>query len=174
MVVPKTKREMMDEHPSYHGAISGEEAEKRLKICCTHGYLTRYSENSQCYVLSVYQEFPHEEVVKHFPITFTSNGGQKMYKISSDEEPKGLQAMLTYYECNRIDPALKNIGGCVSLQEYLRRQKEQEGHDQQVNVPPPAAPKKDPPQIPAPQATPVQSGRRGQRDTSKSSKCRLL
>lgn len=178
----------MDEHPSYHGEISGEEAGERLKICCTHGYLTRYSENSQRYVLSVYQKFPHKEVTKHFPITFTNNGGQNMYQISSDEEPKGLQAMLTHYEKSRIDPALQNIGSCVSLDEYLRRHQEQERHHQKENVPPPAAQREDPPQVQAPQTNfniPVQppeggqreqpeGGQREQRNAQKSSKCILL
>ncbi len=104
--------ELMDEHISYQQAITGKEAYKRLKRSSSgHCYLTRYSESRQCYVLSVYQKKPNN-VTKHFKIIFfKSSQGNEVYKIEGkDEKFNGLEAMLTHYENNRIDPALGNIG----------------------------------------------------------------
>lgn len=42
--------------PSYHGAITGEEAERKLREHGGNCYLTRYSESREVYVLSVYKD----------------------------------------------------------------------------------------------------------------------
>lgn len=118
---PIIESEMLDDHKSYHEEITGEEAEKRLKKCCTHGYLTRYSKQRPTsslgkdpYVLTVYRKAPNDEVIRHFPIIFEKG---KEYRIS-DRPFKSLQEMLGHYEEHRIDPALKKIGRAVTEDEY--------------------------------------------------------
>ena len=106
---------MMDEHHSYHQAITGKEAEERLKMCGDHCYLTRYSEARGCYILSVYTK----QNVKHFEISFEPSGDHKVYKISGKaEEFNAIEAMLAHYENHRIDPAIKTIGRCIKEQEW--------------------------------------------------------
>ncbi len=131
--VRKSENEMMDEHPSYHEEITGDEAEKRLKLCSNHGYLTRHSKKNQSYVLSVHKQTGLEDVFKHFPILFT-NGDSKMYQIGVGcKEFANLLEMLNFYERNRIDPSLKSIGTHVTEDEYCRR--EQEGNNPPKLVP---------------------------------------
>ena len=111
----------MDEHNSYHQAITGKEAEKRLKKCGSHCYLTRYSENRKRYMLTVYQKKP-TYVMKHFEIFFEHLEAHKVYKIDGkDQEFDGIGAMLHHYENSRIDPALKNIGRSVSENDYTSK-----------------------------------------------------
>ena len=112
----------MDPHESYHHAITGAEAEKRLRGCGNHCYLTRYSEERKCYMLSVYQKMPNH-VMKNFQITFQHyDENDKMYKIEGKtKEFGGLQEMLRYYEQKPIDPAFSNIGRCITEQEYISK-----------------------------------------------------
>ena len=61
---------MIGEHESYHQEIKGEEATRRLKQHGGHCYLTRYSGDRECYILSVYegQIPPSNPVIKHFKV----------------------------------------------------------------------------------------------------------
>ncbi len=109
---------MIDPHPCYHHAITGKEAEKKMKNSGDHCYLTRYSEIKKCYVLSVYQKKPNR-VMKHFEISVTEFEGQKQYKIDGKTRVfNGIKELLTYYENNSIDPALKNIGVGIEEEQY--------------------------------------------------------
>ena len=54
--------------PSYHGDISGREAEKRLHENSGHCHLTRYSIKHDCYVLSVQFTKGEKNDIKHFKI----------------------------------------------------------------------------------------------------------
>ncbi len=118
--INKPEHEMMDEHPSYHEQITGKEAEKRLQRCTEHGYLTRYSKINQYYVLSVCRKTVSGATLKHFRIVFKNNGHCKEYQIGEKTEKtfQSLLEMLNYYEKNRIDPALNNIGQPVTEDEY--------------------------------------------------------
>ncbi len=121
----KSANEMMDEHASYHEEITGDEAEKRLKLCSTHGYLTRHSKENQSYVLSVHKQTDSDNLFKHFPIHFT-NGDRKMYQIGErGKEFVNLLEMLNFYERTRIDPSLKSIGAIVTEDDYCRRKQEE-------------------------------------------------
>ena len=101
---------MMDEDESYQGAMTGEEAEKQLKMSGIHCYLVRYSEKRKSYILSVYKEKPY--TMKHFKIIVNDD----IYKIEGKSmEFNGIEALRTYYENNRIDPALSNIGKRINL-----------------------------------------------------------
>ena len=113
-----TEEQMMERHESYHRSISGEEAERRLNACGNHCYLTRYSENRRCYVLSVYQKKP-VPITKHFRICVDNTGDSKMYRVEGKTlEFKGMEALLREYETNPIDPAFMTIGRPITEAEY--------------------------------------------------------
>ena len=113
---PMNERFMMGEHKSYHQAISGEEAERRLKQCGKrHCYLTRYSERQKSYILSIYEKTPND-VMRHFKIIIVSKDvNSRIYKIEEkDQEFESIDSLLAHYEGNRIDPALRSIGRAIS------------------------------------------------------------
>lgn len=106
---------MLEDHSSYHQSITREEAEKRLKKCGGHCYLTRFSRTNEKYILSVYQEKP-TKTIEHYKITIhecvrLEDKGKSFSNIAE---------LLTFYENNRVSPAFKNIGQCYSEDEYER------------------------------------------------------
>lgn len=149
----KTANELMDEHKSYHEEITGIEAEKRLKLCSSHGYLTRHSKENQHYILSVCKETATDYIFKHFPIVFTNDGTHKEYRIGERGKVfKSLQEMLQFYERSRIGPALKTIGQCVTEREYIEEMRAQA----QPQPPAQAAPAQAAPVQAAPVQPPAQ------------------
>ena len=66
---------------SYHGDISGKEAEKKLLEYSGHCHLTRYSKRKGCYVMSVQLIKGGSNVIKHFRIV----DGEKM-SIDTNEK----------------------------------------------------------------------------------------
>lgn len=108
---------MMGEHASYQQNITGSEAEQRLAMCGRPCYLTRFSEKLQCYVLSVHKR----DTVKHFKIIIEED-----YQHRIDGKRKtfsDIDALLSYYERNRFDPAFSMIGRCYTEQDF-RQEKE--------------------------------------------------
>ena len=122
MAVTVSEQHIIEDHNAYHRAITGKEAEKRLKKCGSHCYLTRYSDKHKCYVLTVYEKNPNN-VMKHFEIAFEHFGGRKEYKLKGKENEvfDGIGAMLHHYETHTFDPALTNIGRCITEQEYMSK-----------------------------------------------------
>ncbi|XP_064385797.1 putative uncharacterized protein DDB_G0271606 isoform X5 [Halichondria panicea] len=114
-------REMIIKHRSYHNEISGEEAEKRLRVFSNHHYLTRYSENKKCYILSVCasDEDLQFEKTKHFQLKLSDQG----IKIQEKKRFADLEEMLNYYETNRLDTAFPRIGVCLTEDDYRARVK---------------------------------------------------
>ncbi len=56
---------------------------------------------------------------------------ERVYKIEGkDEEFNGLGRMLIHYENNRIDPALKSIGRCITEEEYKKLPDKQEEEEE--------------------------------------------
>ena len=108
---------MIEDHASYHRAITGEEGEKRLKKHGGSCYLTRYSESQECYILTVY-ESASNPVKKHFAIEKSDTGEHKIRGKSMTFS--GIQQLLEYYEQNTIDPALRSIGKAYTEDEYKR------------------------------------------------------
>ncbi len=110
---------MITQHRSYHNEISGEEAEKRLKIFGNHHYLTRYSENQKCYILSVCasDEDLQFEKIKHFQLKLSDQG----IEIQEKKQFADLEEMLKYYETNRLDTAFPKIGDCLTEDNYRAR-----------------------------------------------------
>lgn len=112
---------MHHSHPSYHHATNGQEAERRLRKSGDHCYLIRFSERCHCYVLTVYKKKPHD-ILKHFQIYFSHSMSKSSYKLLGKTRDFGdLASMLHYYENNRIDFALENIGRPVTEQEYYMK-----------------------------------------------------
>lgn len=99
---------MMGEHPSYHQAITGAEAEQRLKEYNVHCYLTRYSKLHEGYVLSVYENQIQNSVIEHFCIEVLNDGKLKI--AGKNRTFDDIQHLLLHYEKHRINPALRSIG----------------------------------------------------------------
>ena len=112
---------MIGEHPSYHQAITGMEIERRLEEAGGHRYLTSYSKEHKCYVLSVfeYKTPPSDSAIEHFQIEIASNTG--MLRVQNKTQSfDDISSLLRYYERNRIDPALRTIGEAYTEEEYKR------------------------------------------------------
>ena len=112
---------ILKEHAAYHQAINGEEAERRLKKCGGHCYLTRYSNAQECYVLSVHEHQRHSKpTICHFKIVIEDNGEHRIDgKVIVFQD---IQSLLGHYEQERIDPALRSIGKAYTEAEYTRMQ----------------------------------------------------
>lgn len=111
---------MIGEHPSYHQAITGAEAEHRLKQRGGHCYLIRYSKKNRCYVLSVYKEQRSlQPEIEHFEIIVGENGKHSIEgKVEAFDS---IESLLEYYEQNRINPSLSSIGREYTYQEAVER-----------------------------------------------------
>ena len=85
---------------SYHGIISGREAERRLLGKKEKCYLTRYSARHTCYVLSVRFLEGRFSTVKHFKIC-----DEDMLWVDSDDKMikfQTLQELTSYYTENPL------------------------------------------------------------------------
>jgi hypothetical protein len=112
----------LEEHEGYHQAITGREAEKRLRKNGGHCYLTRYSKFQKCYILSIHKAQKHSRpVIEHFKIIIEGDGKHKI--DGKDKTFDGIKELLEYYEGNRIDPALKSIGQPYTEDAHLRSRK---------------------------------------------------
>ena len=121
-----SESEMLGEHPSYHQAITGKEARRRLKQNGGHCYLTRYSKANKCYVLSVYEHQypPSLPSVEHFEIKVITNTG-KLGLRNKTQIFDNIDTLLQYYRCNRISPALRSIGEAYAEKECKRVEQEE-------------------------------------------------
>ena len=113
------EEDMMEEHTSYHNAITGEEAICRLKQSgLPHCYLTRYSQDKLIYVLTVYWRQRPQDVEEHFEL----RNEQGRCKIArKHQEFENLKELLEHYEQHRISPSLPNIGQNYMFQTYNAR-----------------------------------------------------
>ena len=124
---------MITKHRSYHNEICGKEAVKRLRVFGDHHYLTRFSENRKCYILSVCtsDEDLQFEKIKHFQLKLSDQG----IKIQEKKQFEDLEEMLKYYETSRLDTAFPRIGDCLTEDDYrarVREIREQQVQQQQV------------------------------------------
>lgn len=104
---------MMGEHASYHQNITGLEAQQRLTMCGRLSYLTRFSEQWKCYILSVYKPGP---VIKHFKIVIEDDG---QHRIDGKRMTfPDIGALLSHYERTRPDPAFTTTGQYYTEQDY--------------------------------------------------------
>ena len=126
----RDETEMLGEHESYHEMIDGKEARRRLQLFHKHCYLTRFSETSDCYILSVYKRQTPNDVFINFEIVIKGNG--KVQIKGKKKEFDNIKELLNHYENNRIDPALSSIGRmCPKLAEQEQCRQDEECQQEQ-------------------------------------------
>ena len=118
ITIAMDENKMIEAHSSYHLSIPGSEAIRRLqssgKDCC---YLTRFSENQDCYILSVFMKQTPQNVDMHFQIMI--EGSKKRLRghtLSFDH----IDDLLAHYEKKEIHPSLWNIGYNYTEKEYKK------------------------------------------------------
>ncbi len=119
------ERKMLANHKAYHQRITGEEAERRLKLSDRrlklsdrHSYLTRYSKPNECYTLSVYEHQTPNDVVEHFKIVIKNDA--RVGIEGKDTLFNKIEELLHHYEDNTIDPAFASIGQAYTLEDYKK------------------------------------------------------
>ena len=109
----------INNHPSYHGAMEGNESQMELKHHSESCYLTRYSERRNVYVLSVMKVSGGTRVFQHFTIDIRNRNNDISYEIKgADMKFKHLSDMLKFYQCNPVSHSVSNIGECVMAYDY--------------------------------------------------------
>lgn len=95
------------EHPSYHGGMSGIDAESKLLEQNGDYYLTRYSEARCQYTLTV----ARNGVCAHFDLIITSSGQDNVYEIDGSEmQSKDIFALLDFYKSNPLSHTISGVG----------------------------------------------------------------
>ena len=110
----------MPNHSSYHGEVTGAEAEERLKenggIC----FLTRYSTRQGKYVFSVIDSSAN---VHHIEITIDQDA--PLFSLKNTEKQfKSMENLFRYYRSNPLTSSIRSIGKpCYQpeLQVFYRR-----------------------------------------------------
>ena len=95
------------EHPSYHGPMTGADAESRLQEHGGNYYLTRYSRARDQYSLTV----ARNGVCAHFDLIITHSGIYNEYEIDGSEmQSKDIFSLLDYYKSNPLSHTINGIG----------------------------------------------------------------
>ncbi len=101
----------MNYHSSYHGNLTGRDAEQLLKLEASHHcYLIRYSKKRKCYVLSVKYMKISEIDVAHFRIQLAN---RKMWLDAEGNEAvqfDSLEDMLLHYRDHPLNYGILGIG----------------------------------------------------------------
>ena len=121
MTLPIAERKFIDPTTSYHGAITGKEAVKRLKKADGDFYLTRFSHNHGCYFLTVIKCNP-SMMVGQFPLHIDKNSRRQCCVKGMESSFGTIDELLTHYETNRIHPMFDNIGRRLTLERYTNIQ----------------------------------------------------
>ena len=105
-VLPNLKHQM-SEHRSYHGPLTGDEAEHILKQNTEPNcYLTRYSNNRQSYILSVInaekKSFHFQLIIDNDVPSYEIQGTQKKHNSLDD--------LLKHLERTPLSPTIRYIG----------------------------------------------------------------
>ena len=113
----------MPEHSSYHGDISGPEAERILKESPKRNcYLTRYSRNSSTYTLSVVYIYNNQDKVLHLKLSIDNERLQHSLE-GTEKIFTTLNELLQYYENNPLSPEIRNLGSPCLPSSHLQRKK---------------------------------------------------
>ena len=92
---PTWKFSGIAEHPSYHGIITGMEAEMKLQFFVNR-YLLRYSKAKKSFTLSAIK---HNRKVTHLPILVTNEDEIIKYELEGTEMKfDNITDLLTYYK----------------------------------------------------------------------------
>lgn len=105
-----------DELPSFHGTMSGYEAEARLREqesnCC---YLTRYSESREELTLSVMRRKDDDYIFQNFDIVGEPEESPTSYEIfGTDEKFDSIVNLLDFYKENPLNHNIDSIGDAIS------------------------------------------------------------
>lgn len=113
---------MIGDHSSYHEALTGRQAKRRLQLFCDYKrdcsrcYLTRFSSENNAYALSVYRREKDGEIMVHFEIVIDRHGD---YSIKGKiKKFKSIDELLVWYQENQLDARMTTIGHSCSKQDY--------------------------------------------------------
>ena len=100
----------MPHHPSYHGKISGKEAEQRLTEHSEGNcYLTRFSENKKSYAVSA--KISHNGMVQPVHLVLEIDSEDSSYSLEGSRKPfQTINKLLKYYEQNPFNEEIRSIG----------------------------------------------------------------
>ena len=102
-------------HPSYHGVMTGEEAQQSLYENGSSCFLTRFSEDKSCYRLSVLKKGRNNEIIfQHFNIIVKTDMPTVLYEIEgAEEEFDDIFKLLSYYQSHPLNHQIDQIGNCL-------------------------------------------------------------
>ena len=100
----------MPHHPSYHGKISGKEAERRLTEHSEGNcYLTRFSEHNESYAVSaIISHYGTRELV-HLVLDIDSEASSYSFERSG-KVFRTIEELLSYYQHNPLNEEIRSIG----------------------------------------------------------------
>ena len=120
-------------HPSFHGRMKGKQAKEKLTQYCSQlggtCYLTRYSANGKCYVLTVLQNLVNsftkrnKTTSKDYELTIYKPKTKGRERIvteirGTEEQFDTIYDLLAFYERNPVDPVITKIGLMVESSKF--------------------------------------------------------
>lgn len=110
----------MIEHLSFHGDLSREEAESRLKQHNSNCYLTRYNASTHTHVLSVMATRKESTpVFQHFQINIHNAKGYNQYELDGSEEKfDAISKLLDFYQNEPVNYTIIGIGEPIQAESY--------------------------------------------------------
>ena len=121
----------MHSNSSYHGKLSGQEAEQILmekRIPC---YLTRYSNNHGKYILSTVTQDKQGNLIP-FHLKILIDNDEKKYEIDGTRQSfENIDELLTHYENHPLNPDIISIGRRCLKNEPEEIMQEQDAQQQQ-------------------------------------------
>ena len=119
------------DHCSYHGVISSDEAKNLLLLAPEKGYITRYSDKKEKFVLSiVYPSSEGNQQICHLLLAIDNEVPSYAMK-GSGKSFQSVEEMLVYYETNPVNQRLSNIGISYSQMNTTIWQRERESKKKQ-------------------------------------------
>jgi hypothetical protein len=139
VAVPGWKIRQISRHSSFHGAISQDTAEYKLKKRKSNTFLTRYSESSDQYTLSVRRKTEDKWVVKHYEIVITNENKETVFEIvGTGEKFHDITELLKFYKKNALDNHITAIGEAV-VKEVEEEVLSEEGDSEAIRMSIPCA-----------------------------------
>ena len=117
-VLPPARHQIPD-HWAYHGAITGNIAEKKLRAQRGACYLFRYSEAKKHHLVSVKSRDNQVHHVK-LEIYAKKDSQSRLYRLGgSDKSFKSLNELIKYYRKNTLSPYIRSLGEpCLCTENY--------------------------------------------------------
>ena len=116
--VPYRQIQGFSRDPSYHGAMTGKDAERKLRELGGDHYLTRYSEKREMYVLTVLRK--GHLVNFDFNISTFQDKIYVQYEIIGSEIKFGdLRKLLNFYRKNPVTHEINGIGDYLESDNYM-------------------------------------------------------